>query len=73
MYHHILLAYDGTRPEEEWGLEDPRVTHVEELGRWIITYTAFGREGPGVSLAQTEDFRTFERLGMVTEPPAERR
>ena len=62
------LAYDGTQPEEEWGLEDPRVTFVEELGRWIVTYTAFGRRGPGVSLAQTEDFRTFERLGMVVSP-----
>jgi predicted GH43/DUF377 family glycosyl hydrolase len=62
------LAYDGTRPEEEWGVEDPRITFVEELGRWIVTYTAFGREGPGVSLAQTEDFRTFERMGMVMSP-----
>jgi len=62
------LAYDGTHPEEEWGLEDPRVTYVEELGRWIVTYTAFGRQGPGVSLAQTEDFRSFERLGMVVSP-----
>ena len=59
------LAYDGAHAEEEWGLEDPRVTYVEELGRWIIAYTAFGRGGPGVSLAQTEDFRTFERLGMI--------
>jgi predicted GH43/DUF377 family glycosyl hydrolase len=62
------LAYDGTHPEEEWGLEDPRVTFVAELDRWIITYTAFGREGPGVALAQTADFRTFERLGMVMSP-----
>lgn len=62
------LAYDGTCPEEEWGLEDPRVTFAEDLGRWIVTYTAFGREGPGVSLAQTEDFRTFERMGMVMSP-----
>ncbi|MEA2294839.1 MAG: hypothetical protein QOE86_2478 [Solirubrobacteraceae bacterium] len=64
---HPALAYDG-RAEEEWGLEDPRITYVSELGRWIITYTAFGREGPGVSLAQTDDFRTFERLGMAMSP-----
>jgi len=66
--HAPALAYDGTHPEEEWGLEDPRVTYVEELERWIIAYTAFGRKGPGVSLAQTADFRTFERLGMVLAP-----
>ena len=62
------LAYDGTHPEEEWGLEDPRITFVEELDRWIVTYTAFGREGPGVSLAETRDFRTFTRLGMIMSP-----
>jgi len=65
---HPALAYDGSHPEEEWGLEDPRVTFVEELGTYVITYTAFGREGPGVSLAQTTDFRTFERLGMAMSP-----
>ncbi len=26
---HPAMAYDGTRPEEEWGLEDPRVTFVD--------------------------------------------
>ncbi len=62
------LAYDGSHPEEEWGLEDPRVTYVPELEAWIIAYTAFGPEGPGVSLAQTSDFVTFERLGMVIAP-----
>ena len=65
---HPALTYDGAHLEEEWGLEDPRVTFVEELGRWVITYTAFGREGPGVSLAQTADFKTFERMGMVMSP-----
>jgi len=65
---HPSLFGDGTFAEEQWGLEDPRVTYVDELKRWIITYTAFGREGPGVSLAQTEDFVTFERLGMVMAP-----
>jgi len=65
---HAALEIDGRHPEEEWGLEDPRVTWVEEIGKWIITYTAFGRRGPGLSLAQTEDFRTFERLGTVMAP-----
>ncbi len=62
------LAYDGTHPEEEWGLEDPRVTRVDELDAWIISYTAFGRGGPGVSLAKTSDFRSFERLGLAMTP-----
>jgi predicted GH43/DUF377 family glycosyl hydrolase len=62
------LTYDGDHPEEEWGLEDPRVTRVDELDAWIITYTAFGRGGPGISLAKTSDFRSFERLGLVMTP-----
>jgi predicted GH43/DUF377 family glycosyl hydrolase len=62
------LEYDGSHPEEEWGLEDPRVTFVDELGAWIVAYTAFGRHGPGISLARTQDFKTFDRLGIAMAP-----
>jgi predicted GH43/DUF377 family glycosyl hydrolase len=55
-------------PEELWGIEDPRITYVEELGKFAIAYTAFGRAGPGVALALTEDFRRFERCGLVMQP-----
>ena len=55
-------------PEELWGIEDPRITFVEELGKYAIAYTAFGKAGPGVALALTRDFRTFERCGLVMQP-----
>ncbi|MCU0648874.1 MAG: hypothetical protein MUF00_12810 [Gemmatimonadaceae bacterium] len=55
-------------PEELWGVEDPRITWVPELAQWAIAYTAFGRAGPGVALALTRDFRTFERCGLVMPP-----
>ncbi len=55
-------------PEELWGIEDPRITFVEELGRYVVAYTAFSRGGPGVALALTEDFRQFERCGLVMQP-----
>lgn len=55
-------------PEETWGIEDPRITYVEELGRYVIAYTAFSKGGPGVALATTADFRTFERIGLVMQP-----
>jgi predicted GH43/DUF377 family glycosyl hydrolase len=55
-------------PEELWGIEDPRVTYVHELGKYVVAYTAFSRAGPGVALALTEDFRTFERCGLVMQP-----
>jgi predicted GH43/DUF377 family glycosyl hydrolase len=54
--------------EELWGVEDPRITWVPELGRYAVIYVAYGRGGPGVSLALTEDFRAFERIGMVLSP-----
>jgi predicted GH43/DUF377 family glycosyl hydrolase len=55
-------------PEEIWGVEDARVVRLEELGKYAITYTAYSRSGPAVSLALTEDFRRFERLGVVMPP-----
>ncbi len=29
-----------THPEEEWGIEDPRITFVPELGKYAVTFTA---------------------------------
>ena len=54
-------------PEELWGIEDPRITYLPELGQYAIAYTAFGQGGPGVSIALTEDFRRFDRLGLVMQ------
>jgi predicted GH43/DUF377 family glycosyl hydrolase len=55
-------------PEEIWGIEDPRITYVEELGKYAVAYTAFSKGGPGVALALTEDFVFFERYGLVMQP-----
>ena len=55
-------------PEELWGIEDPRITFVEELGKYAVAYTAFSKTGPGVALALTSDFRSFERLGLIMQP-----
>jgi predicted GH43/DUF377 family glycosyl hydrolase len=57
-----------THPEEIWGIEDPRITYVDEEQRWIVAYTAYSKGGPLVSLASTEDFVTFERLGAIMPP-----
>ncbi len=63
-----LMPNPTTHPEELWGIEDPRITYVAELSKYVIAYTAFTRGGPGVALALTEDFRTFERCGLVMQP-----
>ena len=55
-------------PEELWGIEDPRITYVPELKKYAVVYTAFSSNGPGVALAFTEDFHTFERYGMIMPP-----
>lgn len=55
-------------PEEIWGIEDPRITYVPELEQYAIAYTSFARGGPGVSLALTRDFRSFERYGVIMSP-----
>ncbi len=55
-------------PEEMWGVEDPRITYLPALNKYAIVYTAYGRDGPGVALALTEDFHQFERYGMIMSP-----
>jgi predicted GH43/DUF377 family glycosyl hydrolase len=55
-------------PEEIWGIEDPRITYVPELEQYAIVYTSYSRGGPGVSMALTKDFRTFDRYGVVMPP-----
>jgi predicted GH43/DUF377 family glycosyl hydrolase len=55
-------------PEEEWGIEDPRITFLEESKEWAIAYTAYSKSGPLVSLATTTDFVEFDRHGPVMPP-----
>jgi predicted GH43/DUF377 family glycosyl hydrolase len=63
-----LLGNPKDFPEEIWGIEDPRITYVPELEQYAVAYTSFARGGPGVSLALTKDFRTFERFGVIMPP-----
>lgn len=63
-----MLPEPAQWPEELWGIEDPRITFVPELDRYAVVYTSFSQSGPGVSLALTDDFRSFERYGVVMQP-----
>lgn len=63
-----LMANPEAFPEEIWGIEDPRITYIPELEQFAVAYTSFARGGPGVSLALTKDFRTFERFGVIMSP-----
>ena len=63
-----LLPDPDNFPEELWGIEDPRITFVPELKKYVVVYTAYTRDGPGVALAFTEDFKNFERYGVIMPP-----
>lgn len=63
-----LLPEPRGYPEEVWGIEDPRITWIDQMQQWGICYTAYSKGGPLVSLALTKDFQTFERLGPVMPP-----
>lgn len=53
-------------PLEEYGVEDPRITPLD--GRYYITYVAVSRRGVATALASTDDFRTFQRHGVIFGP-----
>ncbi len=50
---------------EEYGVEDPRICFLE--GAYWITYSAYSRHGVRIALARTEDFRTLERVALITQ------
>ncbi len=63
-----LLPDVENHPEEIWGIEDPRIVYLEEKEIYAVTYASFSMGGPLVSLAMTEDFKTFDRLGPIMPP-----
>jgi predicted GH43/DUF377 family glycosyl hydrolase len=55
-------------PEESWerrGVEDPRITFVKGVDLYLMTYTAFGPEGPRIAIASSSDLERWERQGLV--------
>jgi predicted GH43/DUF377 family glycosyl hydrolase len=60
-------------PAESWeknatggGVEDPRITFVPSLDRYLMAYTAYGPLGPRVAVAASSDLIEWERLGPVS-------
>ena len=51
---------------EEMGVKDARISELE--GTYYISYDAFGPPGYVLGLARTDDFRTAQRLGLISEP-----
>ncbi len=51
---------------EEYGVEDPRIVAIDE--RFHFTYVAVSEHGAATALASTEDFRMYERRGIIFPP-----
>src|SRR6478736_109594 len=63
-----LLSPSAGHPQEAWGVEDPRITRVDDLDCWVIAYIASGPREPAVAWATTRDFTSVQRLGVVRPP-----
>jgi beta-1,2-mannobiose phosphorylase / 1,2-beta-oligomannan phosphorylase len=57
------------RPDGGGGCEDPRITFVEPLQRYVMTYTAFSARGPRIALAVSKDLLRWQRQGLATFTP----
>ncbi|MBE2205335.1 MAG: glycoside hydrolase family 130 protein [Chthoniobacterales bacterium] len=53
-------------PYEAFGIEDARITRLD--GTYYVNYTAASERGVVTALAQTDDFRTFRRCGILFGP-----
>jgi len=62
---------DYERRVDGGGCEDPRITFVEPLQRYIMTYTAFSDRGPRIALAASTDLFHWQRMGLATFGPYE--
>lgn len=57
------------RPNGGGGCEDPRVSYVELVQHYVMTYVAFGPNGPRIAVARSNDLFHWERVGLATFTP----
>jgi predicted GH43/DUF377 family glycosyl hydrolase len=60
---------DYERRADGGGCEDARVTFVEPLGHYVMTYTALSQKGPRIALATSQDLLHWERVGLAVFAP----
>jgi predicted GH43/DUF377 family glycosyl hydrolase len=51
------------------GCEDPRISYSEPLQHYVMTYVAFGPNGPRIAIARSNDLFNWERVGLATFTP----
>jgi predicted GH43/DUF377 family glycosyl hydrolase len=57
------------RPDGGGGCEDPRVTYLETVKHYVMSYVAFSPDGPRVALARSYDLFHWERIGLAKFTP----
>lgn len=68
----IALEPEADYEKNDWtggGCEDARVTYVEALGIYVMTYAAFGPQGPHSAMAISSDLASWKRLGLIDYAP----
>ena len=50
---------------EAFGVEDPRICEID--GEYLITYSAYSQYGVRIGLARTRDFKTVERVSLISQ------
>ncbi len=67
--HFAADDHPAMKPQtlyEAFGIEDPRITFID--GKYYIDYVGVSHLGVSTCLATTEDFVSFERLGVMFYP-----
>jgi predicted GH43/DUF377 family glycosyl hydrolase len=59
------------RADGSGGCEDARVTFVEPLGHYVMTYTALSPRGPRIALAMSKNLLEWVRIGLAVFEPYE--
>lgn len=62
----LTPSNDGIFGEyEEYGVEDVRISQIGD--DFLLTYSAYSRHGVRIGLAKTKDFKTVERISLITQ------
>ncbi len=63
----LVSAKEGIFAEyEEFGVEDLRICAMDD--EYLLTYSAYSRHGVRIALARTRDFKSVERIALISQP-----
>ncbi len=57
--------YEMRDERDGYGCEDPRITYIQEIDRYVMAYVAFGPRGPEIALAVSSTGVRWQRLGLM--------